>query len=320
MVNTFLRLLLSALISLPVCSAGLAETYPGRPIRFLVPLSPGSGADTNTRFIADKLTPLLGQSGVVENRMGGNSIIATQGLLAANADGYTVLTISPASMIQAPILQKAGYDPLKDLRFVGGISMSAALVVTGPRTPYDSLQKLLAKAKASPATVTMGSYSNSYREGVIRIEEAAGVQFSSIQYKGATELIPDLIEGRIDAAFISASAAQKLVQAGSLRALGISSEHRSIVPALAKVPTLREAGLRGADFDMWLAFAVRSGTPAPAYEKLKTSIDQVIRSADYRKFLAGNAGEEPYLISEAEFNAFLRGETERFKQISSRFR
>ena len=174
--------------------------FPTKTVRFIVGLGPGSGADTGTRVVAERLGKISGQAAVVENRTGADQIIAVQALLAAPPDGHTIMYISPSPVVLTPLLREVPYDPQRDIRPVTFISRGYAVVVTGPNSRFKTMQDLITEARAKPGMLKMSNYGHHYRIGGLSLQRATGTEFIHVPYKGAAQANNDVIAGDIDVA------------------------------------------------------------------------------------------------------------------------
>lgn len=269
-----------------------AQEYPTRSVRMVVPIAPGSGGDTSMRFVAERLSKLFGQPVVVDNKPGAETLIATQSVLGAPADGYSLL-MSSAAMLTVPLTNSAaGYDPLRDLRPIAIISRGPAMLVTGPQSRFTSIGQLLDEARRQSGSVSLAIYGNSHRVAAQVLARQGGPSFNLITYKGAGAASTDIIGGAVDVGLIDAGAALPLIKSGKLRGLAVTSVQRSA--ELPSVPTMRESGFPNFDFYAWIGVSVRSQTPEPVVRKLEQAIGKIVASQEFRDFLASRApGAEP---------------------------
>jgi len=313
------RKFLNAVFTLALSAAAAvasANDFPDRPIKFVVPLGPGSGLDTYARFVAEKAAVLLGQTIIVESRPGGNTIIGTQAVLTAPADGYTVLMISPTSMVLNPLMQKSlSYEPLRDFRPIAGMNRSGAVLVTSANSPYKSLQEVVEAAKAKPGSVSLATYSDYYRLGTVLFEKQAGISFNHIPFKGASEAMTSLAGGNVDVALMAAGAAAPLVSSGKLRPLGVTTKERVEAPEYSKVPTFDESGFPGFELFVWTGFAVKAGTPDPVAKKLEETFSQVVASPEFRRFVQSQGGEVPFVATGAQLTDVVRNDDARYRKL-----
>ncbi len=268
--------------------AGAADNYPSRPLRFIVPLTQGSGSDSVTRFVAERVGMALGQPAIVENRPGADTVIAVQSLLNAPADGYSVLMISPSAMVINPLVHASlPYEPKRDIRPLAAAIRATSVLVTGPASQYRSFVDLLAAARKTPRSVSLANYSYHYRLGGLQMQQMSGVEFNHIPYKGASQVQSDVMGGAVDAALLDLGGALPLIRAGKLRPLAVTSKARH--PELASVPTVAESGIPGYELTVWIGFGVSSKTPEPIAAKLEAALLQAINSPAFKTFAATTA-------------------------------
>ena len=312
-----LRAIALVAASLTAFGAAAAESgYPSKPIRMLVGFSPGGGTDVAARIIGKKLGEMWNQQVVVDNRAGAGGLLAFEMAAKANPDGYTLLATSPSFAIQPGLAAKLPYDPIRDFAPVTQASASPYLLVLYPGVEAKNVKELVALAKANPrklnyASGGIGSAQHLTAE-LFRLK--AGIDIVHVPYKGAVS-VPDVIAGRVQLLFSGLPQALAHVQAGRLRALGVTTPQRS--PAVPDVPTIAEAGVPGFDVTIWYGILATGGTPRPVLEKLNAGFTQAIRSPDVRQQLAG-MGLEPVGNPSAEFAAKVRSELKQWAEVVKR--
>lgn len=311
MLHSVLRILLLACLA--TLSQAWADTFPSRPVRFIVPVGPGSGGDSVTRFVAERAAKLLGQPTFVENRPGSDQTIAAQTMLAAPADGYSVLLISPGSMVINPIVNKALSYDVRDIQPLVGAARANVALVTGSHSKFGSVAELLAAARRAPATVSLANYATTYRLGGLVLQQQAQVRFNDVPYKGASQMLTDVIGGQIDAALTDLGAALPLIRSGKLRALAVASRER--LAEVPEVPTLRESGLPDFDLTIWVGFAVSAKTPAPIAQKLQTVLLQVVAQPEFAAIVASSAHMEVMGLNGRELSAQIERDTQRYRTL-----
>jgi len=312
MLSSVLRILLLA--GLATLSSAWADAFPSKPVRFIVPVGPGSGGDSITRFVAERTATLLGQPTFVENRPGSDQTIAAQTMLAAPADGYSVLLISPGSMVINPIVNKALSYDVRDIQPLVGAARANVALVTGSHSKFGSVAELLAAARHAPATVSLANYGTTYRLGGLALQQQAQVRFNDVPYKGASQMLTDVIGGQIDAALTDLGAALPLIRSGKLRALAVASRER--LAEAPEVPTLRESGLPDFDLTIWVGFAVSAKTPTPIAQKLQTVLLQVMAQPGLATMVAQSAHMEVMGQNSREFIAQITRDTERYRALA----
>jgi tripartite-type tricarboxylate transporter receptor subunit TctC len=293
-------------LSLVTLGASPVETYPSKPIKFVVPLTPASPIDSLARLTEPHLKSRLGQSIVVENRPGGGGTIATKAVATAAPDGYTLL-FSGVILTLAPVLFKSpGYDPVTDFAPIGTIGSGSFVLVVAPSVPARSVQELVAYAKANPGKLNWGYGVNTGPHLFGEMFKAAtGIQVAKISYKGGAQVLPDLLGGRIHMNFATTSTLLPLIRDGKLRALAVTSEARN--PDLPDVPTMAELGLPRLTRGLWGGLLAPAGTPASIISKLNAEINLAVRSPAMTASLV-KLGFEPKIGSPQEFSALIGNE------------
>jgi tripartite-type tricarboxylate transporter receptor subunit TctC len=244
-----------------------AQGYPERPVRMVSVSSAGTGVDDYSRLLAAHMSQKLGQSVVVENRPGANTIIAAEHVAKSAPDGYTLLYGVSSTMSANPILFKSlPYSPERDFVPVARLTAIPNVLVVAASSPYQTLADLIAAAKARPGQLNAGSGTTGYRLLLAGFHESAGIKAQDVPYKATANVIQDLVGGAIDYSLIEVSAVTPLVQAGRVRALAVIAPKR--VAALPGVPTLAEAGVPGVTLMSWTALFARAGTPQAIVDRL----------------------------------------------------
>ncbi|HEY4982403.1 MAG TPA: tripartite tricarboxylate transporter substrate binding protein [Pseudolabrys sp.] len=285
---SFLRILaVAGLALIGAQQLAAADDYPSRPITLIVPFPPGGSTTVMARNVADKMAVTLGQQIVVENRSGAGGTIGTRAAAKASPDGYTILLGYTGTLSIAPSLYAhAGYDPRKDFAPIGMIGTAPSVLVVHPSVPVHSVAELIAYAKAAPAPVAYGSPgvgTANHLAGEL-FANATGTKLQHIPYKGTGPAMSDLLGGHIPMMFVPIPAAIGNVQAGSLRALAVTSPKRSSL--LPDLPSVQEAGVAGFDVALRYGLAVPVGTPQPIIERLNKELNAALASEDVKKRLA----------------------------------
>jgi len=295
--------------------AALAQAYPSRPIKFLVPFSPGSGTDIIARTVGEAMSKNIQQPVVVENKPGAGGTIAAAQVARAEPDGYTVLIHSSGHALNPAIYPNLPYDTLRDLIGVTPLAAMPNVLVVSPTRGWKSVGDLVAAAKAKPgqlnyASAGIGSATHMNAE---KFRLQAGIEAQHVPFKGTPEAISDVIGGRNDWFFAPLSSALPLVREGKLQALAVSTPGRaSVLPA---VPTTVEAGVPGSDYIFWVAMIVSSATPPPVVQRLHDEALKVLADPDVKERLA-KLGAEPFPLAQDAFNAFIRTEVEAAAKIA----
>ena len=269
-------------LALGVTSA-VAQNYPSKPVKVIVPFGTGSASDVIGRTIADRLTVALGQPFIVENRPGAGGTIGSDIVAKSAPDGYTLLLVSTTTHAVAPALyRKMPYDPLKDFEHVTQITLAPTIAVTPANSPHKTLADLVAYAKANPGKLNYATYGSggSSQLAATLFLQAAGIQATAVPYKGATPAITGLMGGETDLFFDSIPSSLTHVKAGRLRALAVTSGER--VSAAPDVPTLSET-YPGVVYSVWQGVQVPAGTPKAIVDKLHAEISKVVNAPEVRE-------------------------------------
>jgi tripartite-type tricarboxylate transporter receptor subunit TctC len=294
-------------------SFGAAQDYPTRPVRIVVPFSPGGFNDIVGRLIAAQLTERLGKQFVVENRAGAGGIIAGEMVANAPKDGHTLLIVSMAITIN-PHLYKMPYDPLKAYAPVAVLAGAPNVLSVNQALPAQSLKDLLAMAKAKPgdlkyASSGVGTFMHLCPE---LFKMMAGVDILHVPFKGAGPALIDVAGGDSQMSFGSVPSTMTLIRSGKLRALGVGGLKRSF--ALPDVPTIDEAGVPGYQCANWIGLIAPAGTPEPIIARLHHELTAAQDSPELKKQFA-NEGAETLRMSPAEFGAFIASELGKWGEV-----
>jgi tripartite-type tricarboxylate transporter receptor subunit TctC len=300
---------LGLLLALVPTSNVLAQAYPTKPIRIIVPFAAGGPTDTHSRWAGQQITAALGQQVIVDNRGGAGGIIGTEAVAKAAPDGYTLLGGNPGPLTIAPSVRKhLAYDPLKDFAPIILIAKSASCMCVHPNVPARNLKEFIALAKKSPgrinyATPGVGTVGHLAIESFASL---AGIKLNMVPYKGAALYLVDLMAGYIDYAQVQVAQAAPYVLNGKLRALGVTGSKRS--PHLANVPTAEEQGMKGWTSYNWNGILAPAGTPQPIIDKIYAVLSKPLHDPATRKQLEA-LGYEVSGDGPAEYAAFLKSET-----------
>lgn len=303
---------LAALV--PSARAEDAKDFPSRAVHVIVPFTPGSSADSASRFLGTELSEMLGQPFVVENRPGGAGAIAISAVKGAPADGYTILLASNSLLSVNPLILKSLPDPANGLKPLSGISRGVNALVVAADSPYKTLGDLVAAGKAKGAEgLNGGTYSGGYRLAAEWLAALAGFKFNNIAYKGASQLLIDATANRLDFAVVSLDGAMPMVEAGKLRMLAISDEKRH--EAIANVPTIKESFPEYVNYS-WDSFYVRDETPQAIADKLTDALQKALAMEATKDFIV-KAGRQPMPYKPAQMEQYQKNELERFRAIAN---
>lgn len=304
----------AAMLIATASTAAVAQDYPVRAIRMIVPLTPGSGADIAGRIIAKYLSDAWHQPVIVENRPGAGGQIGTQVVAKAEPDGYTLLVQSASHAANSAIYKSLPYDPLKDLTDVALLGVTPYVMVTAPNGPYKSLKALVDAAKASPgnipfASAGVGSSTHLAAEYVV---DLAGIKMLHVPYRGSPEAIQDTIAGRTAFYMAPINTAVGLVSEGRLAAIGVSTRQRAdVLPAA--VP-LAEQGFPAYDVSLWFGMWAPVGTPTAVVQKLNAQVASIMQNAEVIEQF-GKLGISPRPMKPDEFASFVRSEIVTYQRI-----
>jgi tripartite-type tricarboxylate transporter receptor subunit TctC len=293
-----------------LAAGALAQSYPAKPVRVIVPYSPGSGIDAiAARPVVQKLAEIWGQAVVVDNKTGAGGTIGTTLAAKAPPDGYTLLINSSAHVSNPLLYSTQPYDATKDFVPVAALVRLPNVLVVAPSTGMKSVAELIAAAKAKPGQLNFASSGTGTGTHLTaeKFKLTAGIDVMHIPYKGGPEAMTDVMMGRVTYWLPSIGTALPLIQSGKLIALAVTSRQRS--PALPNVPTLAESGLSGFDDALWIGLWAPAGTAAPIVAKIAQDVARALAMPDLRELLASNVAE-PMNMTPAEFALFIRNETE----------
>jgi tripartite-type tricarboxylate transporter receptor subunit TctC len=310
------RVLVAAFCALAILpGAALAQAWPAKPIRLMVPFPPGGSTDIVARIVAQKLSEKLGQSIVIENRGGAGGTLGTAVVAKAAPDGYTLTVASTSTHVVAPsVYTKLDYDPVKDFAPVSLMAVSPYLLVVNPSLPAKTLKELVALAKKQPgklnyASAGVGSTTHLAME---MLKHASATYMLHIPYNGNGPAGTALIGGQVEVLFGSLPALLPHAKSGRARALAVGTPKRS--PSLPEVPTVAESGYPGFDASLWLAIMAPAGTPQPVIERLNRELIAIVSAADTRDAF-DKAGTEPLTGTPADLAAMIRDGVPKYAQI-----
>jgi len=299
---------------LALAAAQAGAEYPERAVRLVVCYAPGGSNDIVARALAQRLTPAWGQTVIVDNRPGGNTIIGTDLVAKAPADGYTLLITPPSFTINPGLSAKLPYDALRDFAPVTLININPQLLLVNPRVPARSVKDLVALARSMSGRM---NYSSSGSGGANHLagelfKAMAGVQIVHIPYKGNAPSLTALAAGEVDMAFNSIPSALPLMRTAKVRALAVTGMQRS--GALPDLPTLDESGLRGYEAVAWTGVNAPAGTPVAVVEKIASSMAAIIQSAEFRERLKAD-GSDPVGSTPEQYGRFVRAEIRKWRKV-----
>lgn len=311
------RLITLLAVSALSTESALAQSYPDKPIRLVVPYPPGGFTDILGRLLADKLQAGLNQSVVVDNKGGGGSSIGTAFVARAPADGYTLLLVAPDFAINESLMAtRLSYDARKDFAPVMQAAWSPMVLVTHPSLPVQNVAGLVALAKSKPGQINVGSGGNGTGSHLALelFKTRAGIDLVHVPYRGNGPLVSALLGGEVAASFLQYAVAKPHADAGKLRVLATPSGQRS--PAMPNVPTISETGgtLAGFDVQPWFGIVAPAGTPAPVVERLNAELSKVMQLPDVQQRLS-TVGAQPVTSTPQAFTRFIDSEVTRWAEV-----
>ncbi len=292
-----------------------AQPYPSRPVRMVVPLSPGGFADTPTRMLAPRLSEQFGRQFFVENKPGAGGTIGADFVAKSAPDGYTLLVTGTPHVISAHLYKKLPYDALTDFTHIALIASGPyALVVNPQKLAVSSVKELIAAAKAQPGKIDFASSGNGSAQHLVGalFNSMAGIDLNHVPYKGSGPAMQDLIAGQVSVSFAGVPNVLGHVRSGRLRALGVTTAKRW--SELPEVPTLAEAGVAGYEATLWLNISGPVGMPADIVQRLNHEIARALKDPEVQNnFRTG--GVDAVWMGAQELNAFMRAEYEKWGKV-----
>ena len=310
-----LRRLLAAATLLAIAPTVSAQDYPTKPIRVIVPFAPGGGSDFIARFMAQRLSGLLGKPFVIENKPGAGGNLGTEQGVRAAADGYT-LTLIASSYTVNPAIHKLNFDPVNEVTPIIQLSRGPLLVLVNPSLGASTLQDLIAMAKKKPGEIM---YASSGQGSIIHAATElfnlkAGIKMIHVPYRGTGPALTDTLAGQTQVFFSSAATALPHVQSGTLRALAVTTAKR--LPALPNVPTVAEAGLPGYEVALWHGLIAPKGLPRTIVDKINKAANESLTLKDTAEKLATD-GVAPAGGTPEQFMATIRKEIDLWKKLAA---
>ncbi|MGZ5147332.1 MAG: tripartite tricarboxylate transporter substrate binding protein, partial [Burkholderiales bacterium] len=295
-------------------STHAAETYPIKPVRMIVPYSPGGNADIQARYIAERLTDALGKQVVVDNRAGANGIIGAELAVRSPPDGYTLLLVANTFTVNPGLYPNIPYDTVKDLQPITLVGDTPLLFVANTAVAASSVKEVLALAKSRPGQLNYGSSGNgspSHLAGAL-LEVMTGIKLVHVPYKGMAASNVAVMSGEIQLGFPSMTSVLPHVKSGKLKAFAITVKSRS---ALAPdIPTMAEAGVPGYEASIWNGLLAPAGTPRPIVNRLNEAVAQILKSPQAKERYA-NVGAEIRYDSPEEFRALIRSDVAKWAKV-----
>jgi tripartite-type tricarboxylate transporter receptor subunit TctC len=312
--KTLTRILSLAALAVATCAPAAAQDFPVRPVHLVVPFAAGGAPDVVARTIGQRLGERLGQSVVVENKLGAGGNIAYESVARAAADGYTLVFATTGIATDMSLFKKLKYDTLKDFAPVTLVASGPHVLVTNPSVPAQNVRELVAYAKQRPRQLSYGSSGNGtvlHLAGEL-FNMKAGVELLHVPYRGAALAQNDLVGGTIHMMFSDVASALPYIKANSLRPIAVTGSKR--LASLPEVPTIAESGVPGYDIEAWFGILAPAGTPAPVVDRLNRELRAVLAMPEVKQRLA-SLGQDLVGNTPQEFATFLRGEVAKMGEI-----
>jgi tripartite-type tricarboxylate transporter receptor subunit TctC len=312
--RTFLHLAAGAVALPAVSRVAKAQAYPTRPVKIIVGQAAGSGSDTFARLIGQFLSERLGQQFVIENRPGAAGNIATEAVVRAPPDGYTLLLVNSANAVNATLYDKLNFDFIRDIAPIRGIGSFAFVMEVNPSVPTKTLPEFIAHAKANPGKINMasaGSGSTSHVSGEL-FKMMAGVDLVHVPYRGSTPALTDLLGGQVQIMFDATPSSLPHIRAGKLRPLAVTTATR--LDILPDIPTVGDF-VPGYEASAWLGFGAPRNTPAAVVDRLNKEIDLAISDSAIKARLVDLGGLALPPSSPADFGKLIADDTEKWGKV-----
>ncbi len=311
--RTFLRLAATAVALPAVARIAGAQTYPSRPIRIIIGYTPAGSADITARLMGQWLSERLGQTVVVENRPGAGTNLATEAVVRAPADGYTLLLVAPANAINATLFEKLNHNYLRDIAPVAGINRFPNVMEVNPSVPAKTVPEFIAYAKANPGKLSMassGAGSTIHMSGEL-FKMMTGINMTHVPYRGSAPALTDMISGQVQVMFDNIPTSIEHIRAGKLRPLAVTGTARSEL--LPDVPIVADY-IPGYEASAWYGLGAPRGTPPVIIEKLNTTVNAILADPAVKKKFA-DMGATLIVSSPADFGKYVADETEKWGKV-----
>jgi tripartite-type tricarboxylate transporter receptor subunit TctC len=299
-----------------LCAAALAASaqgYPSKPIRIVVGFPPGGGNDIVARLVGAKMQEAWGQPVVIDNKPGANSIIAAEFVAKSAPDGYTLLVNATGGMSVNPVLySKLPYDPLRDFVAISMIGIFPLVLVVNPSLPVNSVQELIAYARANPGKLNYSAGSTAFQVATEMFKQMTGTDIRHIPYKGSVQAINAVIAGDVQMTIVDSPPVLAHVKAKQLKGFAVTSAVRSA--SAPEIPTLSEAGVPGYEMNLWIGAFAPAGTPGEIASRLSAEVMRIVKLADVREKLAA-MGVEPVGNNSEQFTDMINNEIAKFRPV-----
>jgi tripartite-type tricarboxylate transporter receptor subunit TctC len=289
-----------------------AQDWPSRPLKIVVPFSPGGAVDGPSRLVANELAKRLGQPVIVENRPGAGATIGSEAVAKSPPDGYTLLLASQTNAISASLYSRLNYQPLDDFAPIGLIAREPGVIVVHPDFPAKTVGELIALAKKGDVLYASSGNGSGQHLFAAMFAKMAGIRMTHIPYKGSGQATTDVIGGIVPVSFPGLSGMLGFIRAGKLRALAVTGTKRS--PSLPEVPTVSESGVPGFNAYVWMGLLAPKATPQPILERLQKELVAVLATPEVKHYMDQHS-LEIIASTPADFAAFFREERDRWAVI-----
>lgn len=305
----------AVIVLLALSGNALAQAYPTKPIRFVVPFPPGGSNDVLTRITAQTMSPALGQPVVIDNRAGAGGMIGAENVAKSPPDGYSLVNVQASFTANAALRPKLAYDPISDFVYIGMMARGPMLAVVHPSLPVNNIKQLVALARAKPGQIIYGSTGTGGHNHLATelFRKMAGIDIVHVPYKGVAPALTDLMGGHTQLVMTSLPSAMTQVQAGRLKALAVGGATRSSF--MPELPTISESGVPGFVAEFWWGLAAAAKTPAEIVSRLAAELAKALKSPELRQRFAGE-GAEPSAMTRDEFTRFVANEITRWRQAA----
>ncbi len=314
MTQLLLRAALLAAAMVSAVPAAIAQAYPNKPVKLIVPFAPGGFTDVVARILGQKLSASLGQQFVIENKAGAGSTIGTDFVAKSAPDGYTLVMVSTTHVISPWIYKTMPYDPIKGFTVISKLVDSPYVLLVNPKVAANNVKEFIALAKAAPNTIHYASSGNGSSQHLMGglFVSMTGAPLVHVPYKGSGGAATDLVAGVVESSFAGVPNALAFVPQGRLKALAVTTAKR--IPQLPDVPTLQEAGVPGYEASVWLALLAPANTPRDIVVKLNTEINRLMNTADTKKALF-DAGVDVSPSTPEAMSEYMVQEMERWGKV-----
>jgi len=305
---------LALLVLAAAAGMAQAQSYPAKPIRMIIPSTPGGGTDFIGRLVSTKLADMNGWQVVPDNKPGAGTALGLAEAARSNNAGYDLVVAQTDNVSLIPLLLKVAYDPVKDLTPVALVATTPMVLIVPDNSPYKTLPDLIRAAKADPGKLTYGTSGTggSVHLSMELLQTAAGARMQHIPYKGSSPALADLLGGHLNFAGSSISSAASLLASGKLRALAVTSPQRNA--ALPNVPTVAESGYKDFSFVTFYGVMAPAGLPQPVLSRLNTDLNRILQRPDVRTALLGQ-GLEPSPMSAEDFATLVKSDIQKSRNI-----